>query len=272
MKHYRFILVLLSVSFMLNSCKDNEPIIGSNQPRYSFGPDNGLTYDDIINYYSTGIDSNDIIGEIYIHNLNQSLLNDEMSLLQSHTNSARISFFGRNDSAYIFGNSFLNQQQFTEEYPGSYWARGDENSMQGLQLLFGAGNLFQLGATAISNPIDTVIYIFNAPDIINIQTGDSISKSNDFNVKWNSSSTRYVNISLTQAYSDSSSSAIISASCFLDNNGNYVFPSSQLSAFPNGMYNITITYFIPYFLYDNLGGIVLVTLKSQNSKTIIIKD
>ena len=266
-------VVLISL-FLFVGCNNENDSINSSDTSNLIGPSPGIPLETIMDDYAQNIDTTKVIGNLELSNLNASIYDDTTFIFSE--NKATLFIFGPNDSSYtVQGKSLINSENMVEMINSSnrYWANGDMQDLNNLNLHFGSANSVQIGSTAISGAIDTTINLFDLTKITNIQNGDTISKSSGLTVNWNSTNTDYVGVNILQVkFPNSSDEGIRSGGCYLENTGNYTFPSSQLQSFPNGLYDITLNNFYPYFLYDDNQNIIIAVAQSKRRITVYLDD
>ena len=279
MKRITIISIILGLAFVAGCSEKGTDSIDSGNPGALIGPSPGIPLGSIMDNYAQNIDTTKVIGNLTLSNLDAftiDYIDGDTTYKNANNNKATLFIFGPNDSSYsINGSNSINSETMAARTSNSnrYWAHGDFQNQNNLDLNFGSSNTIQIGSTAISSSIDTTINLFNLTDITNIQSGDTISKSTGVTVNWNSTNTDYVNFNIVQSdFPDSLGAEVHNGSCYLQNTGSYTFSASQMQSFPNAWYHITLSNFYPYYLYDNNQNIVIAVAKSKRRITVYLDD
>lgn len=272
------ILVISGMLFslmLLFSCSDENPANNNYPPPVIGPPNNGLNMDSIVSVYASQIDTTKIVGEMTITDYNRSLLNYNFT-----TNSSRFCRLNLSSldadlvASFPFGECSVNGVSASRVSDGDVYVYttygGDGYSQYGLNLNFDGTNDFDISSNSYFSGVDTTISFFDETGIISHEQGDTISTASDFYLSW-TNETDYARVEFTSVPNPDSSGAYTGV-CFLENEGSYTFPSSQMSDFPEGVYTITVSNFEPYFLKDSQGRLIVAIVESKRSIGVYFGD
>lgn len=273
----RYILyILFSISMLIIQSCDSDKLVTISPDNIIFGPNNGLTYDDIYFEYTKNIDPNNIVGSC------EMLREDYDNLTPFSFSSNQMVIDRANVYLYhVIGETYLKigaveinnyALEISGHNPNVYIARGHQGDPSSFNISFGSSNSIKINGNNNFDGVDTTISIISPFAFTNISNGARISKSSGLNLSWNTTGSDYVGITIMEVRADTTDNSISAGSCFVENVGGYYFVPNQMQQFENGFYDIIITDFMPYFLYDRFGKIIVATVEYRKTMTIELVD
>ncbi|ROL61974.1 hypothetical protein D9V86_03020 [Bacteroidetes/Chlorobi group bacterium ChocPot_Mid] len=277
---YKSLLIYFFIIALLISCDVGKNINLINPDikikKINLDPDGNFTLDDVLNSY----DTNDVMGFIQLNNDYERIFfydNPTISI-NLNQNSAQAYFFNSDtmDIIYPCNGIYINNYVLSNAGSGTYTyiGYGNQDNQNSLYYNFSSSNSIEIIGNQYIPSIDTSINFGSPIRILNVNRGATISTLNSLNISWSGESQCFAQIIIfnSDSLAEYSDTSLYEGSAIVENDGSFTISSNVMSQFRDGIYNICLTKFEPYFILFNNGKKSLIILKSSHKITVYLSS